>query len=77
MKKYCKALSQAKYFTEAMKVTDVLLAKLDRTAKDKIVLAICDEIKLPILYIGTSPGVGGFCPLQSLRFFEALFAREG
>jgi len=45
-------LTQAKYFAEAVGVTSIFLAKLDGTAKGGIVLAICDELKIPIQFIG-------------------------
>jgi len=69
-------LTQAKYFTEAVKVTGILLAKLDSTAKGGIVLAICDELKIPILYIGTGQELDDFAPFDPEEFVEALFFRE-
>jgi len=70
-------LTQAKYFTEAVKVTGILLAKLDSTAKGGIVLAICDELKIPILYIGTGQELEDLTPFDPGEFVEALFSREG
>jgi len=70
-------LTQARYFTEAVKVTGILLAKLDSTAKGGIVLAICDELKIPILYIGTGQELEDFAPFNPEEFVEALFSREG
>jgi len=67
-------LTQAKYFTEAVKVTGILLAKLDSTAKGGIVLAICDELKIPILYIGTGQELDDFAPFSPKDFVEALFS---
>ncbi len=69
-------LTQAKYFTEAVKVNGILLAKLDSTAKGGIVLAICDELKIPILYIGTGQELEDFAPFDPEEFVEALFSRE-
>jgi fused signal recognition particle receptor len=69
-------LTQAKYFTEAVKVTGILLAKLDSTAKGGIVLAICDELKIPILYIGTGQELEDLAPFDPEDFVEALFSRE-
>jgi len=69
-------LTQARYFTEAVKVTGILLAKLDSTAKGGIVLAICDELKIPILYIGTGQELEDFAPFDPQEFVEALFSRE-
>ncbi|OGO18865.1 MAG: signal recognition particle-docking protein FtsY, partial [Chloroflexi bacterium RBG_16_50_11] len=51
-------LTQARHFTEAVGVTGVFIAKLDGTAKGGIVLAICDELKLPITLIGVGEGLG-------------------
>jgi fused signal recognition particle receptor len=70
-------LTQARYFTEAVKVTGVLLAKLDSTAKGGIVFAICDELKIPILYIGTGQELEDLTPFNPGEFVEALFSREG
>ena len=69
-------LTQAKYFTEAVKVNGILLAKLDSTAKGGIVLAICDELKIPILYIGTGQELEDLAPFDPEEFVEALFSRE-
>ena len=65
-------LSQAKYFTEAVGVTGVFLAKLDGTAKGGIVLAICDELKIPILFIGTGEALDDLAPFDAETFVEAL-----
>ena len=65
-------LSQAKYFTEAVSVTGVFLAKLDGTAKGGIVLAICDELKIPILFIGTGEDLDDLTPFNAETFIEAL-----
>lgn len=69
-------LTQAKYFTEAVKVNGILLAKLDSTAKGGIVLAICDELKIPILYIGTGQELEDLATFDPEEFVEALFSRE-
>ncbi len=45
-------LAQAKNFAEATGVTGIFLAKLDGTAKGGIALAICDQLKIPVKYIG-------------------------
>lgn len=65
-------LAQAKYFTEAIGITGVFLAKLDGTAKGGIVLSICDTLKIPILYIGTGEGVDDLVPFEPESFVEAL-----
>ena len=65
-------LTQARYFTEAVNVTGVFLSKLDGTAKGGIVLAICDELKIPILFIGTGETIDDFAPFDARTFIEAL-----
>jgi fused signal recognition particle receptor len=67
-------LSQARYFTDAVKVNGILLAKLDSTAKGGIVLAICDELRIPILYIGTGQELEDLAPFYPEDFAEALFS---
>lgn len=65
-------LTQARYFTEAVKVTGVFLAKLDGTAKGGIVLAICDELEIPILFVGTGETLDDLAPFDAQTFVEAL-----
>jgi fused signal recognition particle receptor len=65
-------LTQARYFTEAVGVTGVFLAKLDGTAKGGIVLAICDELKIPILFIGVGDGLEDMAPFEAETFVQAL-----
>ncbi len=65
-------LSQAKYFTEAVDVTGIILTKLDGTAKGGIVLSICDQLKIPILYIGTGEGIDDIAPFNAQAFIEEL-----
>lgn len=65
-------LSQAKYFTEAVGVTGIFLAKLDGTAKGGIVLAICDELSLPIQLVGIGEGLEDMVSFEAKAFVEAL-----
>jgi fused signal recognition particle receptor len=65
-------LTQARYFTEAVGVTGVFLAKLDGTAKGGIVLAICDELKLPIQFIGIGEGLDDMVDFNATSFVEAI-----
>ena len=67
-------LSQAIYFTEAVTVSGVFLAKLDSTAKGGIVLAICDQLKIPILFIGTGQELEHLAPFRAREFVEALLS---
>lgn len=65
-------LAQAKYFTEAVDITGIFLAKLDGTAKGGIVLAISQELGIPILYIGTGEGLDDMAPFDAQTFVEAI-----
>lgn len=65
-------LTQARYFTEAVGVTGIFLTKLDGTAKGGIVLAICDELKIPIQFIGVGENLSDIMPFDAETFVEAL-----
>jgi fused signal recognition particle receptor len=67
------ALIQAKAFTEAVEVTAIALTKLDGTSKGGIVFAICDELGLPVLFVGTGEGENDLSPFDAEAFVEALF----
>ena len=66
-------LAQARHFTEAVGVNGIFLAKLDGTAKGGIVLSICDELKIPITYIGTGEQLGDIAPFDANTFVNAVF----
>ncbi|MFC1861563.1 signal recognition particle-docking protein FtsY, partial [Chloroflexota bacterium] len=65
-------LAQAKHFTEASGVTCVFLAKLDGTAKGGIVLAICDQLKIPVRFIGVGEQPEDMALFDAETFVEAL-----
>ncbi len=65
-------LAQARYFTEAVGVTGIFLAKLDGTAKGGIVLAICDELRIPVQFVGTGEKLEDVAPFNAEAFVEAL-----
>jgi fused signal recognition particle receptor len=65
-------LTQARYFTEAVGVTGIFLAKLDGTARGGIVLAICDELGVPIEMIGTGEGLEDMVTFDAAAFVAGL-----
>ena len=67
-------LLQARHFTEAVGVNGIYLTKLDGTARGGIVLAICDELKIPLVYIGTGEHLDDMVPFDAKAFVEAIFA---
>ena len=67
------AISQAKVFGEAIQVTGLFLAKLDGTAKGGIVVAIRDQVNLPVKFIGIGEQPEDIEPFDPETFVEALF----
>ncbi len=70
------AITQAKVFTETANVTGVVLTKLDGTAKGGVVVAIKEELGLPVKWIGVGEGIMDFRPFEPDKFVEALFATD-
>lgn len=68
------ALNQAREFNEGVGVTGVVLTKLDGTAKGGIVVAIRDELKIPIRFIGIGEGVEDLRAFDPDAFVDALFS---
>ncbi len=70
------ALSQAKLFKEAADITGLILTKLDGTAKGGVVIAIKNELKIPIRFIGVGEGINDLQQFNALEFARALFDKE-
>jgi fused signal recognition particle receptor len=68
-------LAQAKHFTEAVDVTGIFLAKLDGTARGGIIFAICDQLNIPISYIGTGEKLQDMAPFDAEVFVNAIFSQ--
>ncbi|MBM3939297.1 MAG: signal recognition particle-docking protein FtsY [SAR202 cluster bacterium] len=66
-------LEQARVFKEAVGVDGVFLAKLDGTAKGGIVVAIAQELRLPVVFIGTGEGLDDLSLFNTDDFVDALF----
>ena len=54
-------------------VSGIVLTKLDGTAKGGIAVAIMDELKLPVLYIGVGEGIEDLQSFNAREFVDALF----
>lgn len=67
------ALQQAKLFKEAANITGIVMTKLDGTAKGGIVIAIKNELKIPVRYIGVGEGIEDLQKFDSKEFAKALF----
>jgi fused signal recognition particle receptor len=69
------ALQQAALFKDAVDLTGIVLTKLDGTAKGGIVLAICDELGVPVRYIGLGERAEDLREFHADEFVEALFGK--
>ncbi len=67
------AVNQAKQFQEAAGITGIVLTKLDGTARGGIVIAIKDELGLPVKYIGVGEQIDDLQPFDPMAFADALF----
>ncbi len=70
------ALTQAAMFKEALELTGIVLTKLDGTAKGGVVLGICDELKVPVKYIGLGERAEDLREFVAGDFVEALFGKD-
>jgi len=68
------AIAQARQFNEALGVTGIVLTKLDGTAKGGVVIGICDELRIPVRYVGIGETVADLKAFAPREFVEALFA---
>lgn len=67
------AVNQAKEFKNAADITGVVLTKLDGTAKGGIVLAVKEELNIPVKYIGVGEKIDDLQPFNADLFVDALF----
>ncbi len=69
------AIQQARLFTEEAGVTGLALTKLDGTAKGGVVIAIANELELPIRYVGVGEKLEDLRDFRAGEFVEALFGK--
>jgi fused signal recognition particle receptor len=67
------AIAQAKMFTEAINLTGIFLAKLDGTARGGIVIAIKDQLDIPVKFVGLGEKPEDIAEFDPDKFVEALF----
>jgi len=67
------AIAQARQFHEALGVTGFVLTKLDGTAKGGVIIGICDELQIPVRYVGIGEKISDLKPFDPHEFVEALF----
>jgi fused signal recognition particle receptor len=71
------AISQAKTFKADMEISGIVLTKLDGSAKGGVILGICDELKVPVRYVGVGEKIGDLRPFDPVAFVDALYADAG
>ncbi|MBC8532522.1 signal recognition particle-docking protein FtsY [Yeguia hominis] len=71
------AVHQAREFRNAAGITGIVLTKLDGTAKGGVVIAIREDLQIPVKFIGVGEQVDDLQPFHAEEFVRALFDREG
>ncbi len=67
------AVNQAKEFKNACDITGIVLTKLDGTAKGGIIVAIRNELGIPVKFVGVGEGIDDLQPFNSKEFTEGIF----
>ncbi|MEZ4562782.1 MAG: signal recognition particle-docking protein FtsY [Thermomicrobiales bacterium] len=70
-------LVQAKQFSDAVEISDILIAKLDGTAKGGIAFSVAKELGTPISYVGTGEKVTDLAEFRPDTYVDSLFFGEG
>ena len=70
------AIAQAATFKQAMDITGIVLTKLDGTAKGGVILGICDELQVPVRFIGIGEKVADLRPFVAHEFVTALYETD-
>ena len=70
------AVNQTKEFKNAAGITGIVLTKLDGTAKGGVILAIKEELNVPVKYIGVGEQIDDLQPFEPDEFARALFGAE-
>jgi fused signal recognition particle receptor len=68
------ALSQVKVFTDAVGCDGIIITKLDGTAKGGVIIAIAEELKVPVDFVGLGEGIDDLQQFDPRQFTEALFS---
>lgn len=70
------AVNQAREFKNVTDITGIVLTKLDGTAKGGIVIAIKNELSIPVKFIGVGEGIDDLQPFNAKEFIEGIFDVE-
>ncbi len=67
------SIQQARIFTQEIGINGLILTKFDGTAKGGAIIPICNELKLPVLYLGIGEGIDDIIEFDPNGFVQALF----
>lgn len=70
------AVNQAREFKNVTDITGIVLTKLDGTAKGGIVIAIRNELGIPVKFIGVGEGIDDLQPFSAAEFADGIFDNE-
>ncbi|HEV8291411.1 MAG TPA: signal recognition particle-docking protein FtsY [Tepidisphaeraceae bacterium] len=70
------AIQQARMFGQAINVTGIILAKLDGTAKGGVVIAIREQLNIPVKFVGLGEKPEDIETFDPIRFIKALFGED-
>ena len=70
------AVNQAREFKNAAGITGIVLTKLDGTARGGVVLAIREDLDVPVKFVGVGEGVDDLMPFDPEEFARGLFGEE-
>ena len=71
------AVNQARQFKAAAGITGIVLTKLDGTARGGVVLAIREDLQVPVKFIGVGEGIDDLQPFDPVQFAAGLFDEAG
>ncbi len=70
------AVNQAREFKNVADITGIVLTKLDGTAKGGIIVAIHNELGIPVKYVGVGEGIDDLQPFSATEFADGIFSEE-
>lgn len=70
------AINQVKIFSDVLGIDGIVLTKLDGTAKGGAIFSILDQLRIPVLFVGTGETVNDLMPFDNRQYIESLFEDE-
>ncbi|MDR2267401.1 MAG: signal recognition particle-docking protein FtsY [Christensenellaceae bacterium] len=66
------AISQVEFFDEAIEIDGIVLTKLDSSAKGGVVMAIAEELKIPVVFVGIGETIDDLIPFDATDFIDGI-----